>query len=135
MEKNTVQRKSYTAMLKLEAVNFAKEKGNREAVRKFNVGECSVWEWKEEKIVLKCLHQKKRGKRSGDASSQSSNKNTSREGSFTYRNDIRCQQPVFYFTVVLSVTSNGGRHSPLVAFKRKTAPKGNFPKRHFDCCE
>jgi hypothetical protein len=29
---------------------------------------------------------------------------------------------------VLSVTSNGGKLPPLVVFKRKTLPKGNFPK-------
>jgi transposase-like protein len=39
MEKESiVRRKSYTAMFKLEIVDFAKEKGNREAARKFNVG-------------------------------------------------------------------------------------------------
>jgi hypothetical protein len=31
-------------MFKLEVVNFVKEKGNREAARKFNVGETSVRE-------------------------------------------------------------------------------------------
>jgi hypothetical protein len=30
--------------------------------------------------------------------------------------------------VVLSVTSDGGKLLPLVVFKRKTLPKGNFPK-------
>jgi transposase-like protein len=38
-KKNIVRRKSYTAMFKLEVVDFVKEKGNREAARKFNVGE------------------------------------------------------------------------------------------------
>jgi hypothetical protein len=32
------------------------------------------------------------------------------------------------FTVVLSVTSDGGKLPPLVVFKRKILPKGNFPK-------
>jgi hypothetical protein len=32
------------------------------------------------------------------------------------------------FTVVLSVTSNGGKFPTLVVFNRKTLPKGNFPK-------
>jgi transposase-like protein len=42
MEKESiVRRKSYTAMFKLEVVDFAKGKGNREAARKFNVGETS----------------------------------------------------------------------------------------------
>jgi hypothetical protein len=50
-------------MFKLEVVNFAKEKGNREAVRKFNVGETSVWEWRKEEAAIKCLHQKKRAMR------------------------------------------------------------------------
>jgi hypothetical protein len=58
--KNIVRRKSYTAMFKLEVVDFAKEKGNRQAVRKFNVGEATVWEWRKEEAVIKCLHQKKR---------------------------------------------------------------------------
>jgi hypothetical protein len=58
-KKNIVRRKSYTAMFKLEVVNFAKEKGNREAARKFNVGETSVREWRKEETVIKCLHQKK----------------------------------------------------------------------------
>jgi hypothetical protein len=46
-------------MFKLETVNFVKEKGNREAARKFNVGETSVWEWRKEEAVIKCLYQKK----------------------------------------------------------------------------
>jgi hypothetical protein len=29
---------------------------------------------------------------------------------------------------VLSVTSDGGKLPPLVVFKKKTLPKGNFPK-------
>jgi hypothetical protein len=40
-------------MFKLEAVDFAKEKGNREAARKFNVEETSVWEWRKEEAVIK----------------------------------------------------------------------------------
>jgi hypothetical protein len=44
-------------MFKLEVVDFAKEKGNREAARKFNVGETSIREWKKEEVVIKCLHQ------------------------------------------------------------------------------
>jgi hypothetical protein len=47
-------------MFKLEVVDFTKEKGNREAARKFNVGETSVREWRKEEAVIKCLHQKKR---------------------------------------------------------------------------
>jgi hypothetical protein len=39
-------------MFKLEVVDFAKEKGNREAARKFNVGETSVWEWRKEEVVI-----------------------------------------------------------------------------------
>jgi transposase-like protein len=39
MEKDSIMRtKSYTAMFKLEVVDFAKEKGKREAARKFHVG-------------------------------------------------------------------------------------------------
>jgi transposase-like protein len=56
-KKNTVRRKSYTAMFKLEVVDFVKEKGNREAARKFNVGETSVREWLKEEAAMKCLHQ------------------------------------------------------------------------------
>jgi hypothetical protein len=50
-------------MFKLDVVDFAKEKGNREAVRKFNVGETSVREWRKEEAVIKCLHQKKHAMR------------------------------------------------------------------------
>jgi transposase-like protein len=57
-KKNIVQRKSYTAMFKLEVVDFAKEK-NREAARKFNVGETSIREWRKEEVAIKCSHQKK----------------------------------------------------------------------------
>jgi transposase-like protein len=39
------RRKSYTAQFKLEVVEVAKEKGNREAGRLFKVGESSVREW------------------------------------------------------------------------------------------
>jgi transposase-like protein len=59
MEKESiVRRKSYTVMFKLEVVDFAKEKGNREAARIFNVGGTSVRE-----AAIKCLHQKKRAMR------------------------------------------------------------------------
>jgi hypothetical protein len=44
-------------MFKLEVVDFMKAKGNREAARKFNVGETSVQEWRKEEAVIKCLHQ------------------------------------------------------------------------------
>jgi transposase-like protein len=57
-KKNIVLRKSYTAMFKLEVVDFAKEKGNREAARKFNVGETSVREWRKEEAAVKCLQMK-----------------------------------------------------------------------------
>jgi transposase-like protein len=40
------RRKSYTAKFKLKVVEVAKEKGNREAGRLFNVGESSVREWR-----------------------------------------------------------------------------------------
>jgi transposase-like protein len=40
-KKNIVRRKSYTAMFKLKVVDFVKEKGNREAARKFKVGDTS----------------------------------------------------------------------------------------------
>jgi transposase-like protein len=58
-KKNIVRRKSYTAMFKLEVVDFTKEKGNREAARKFNVGETIVHEWRKEEAAIKCLHRKK----------------------------------------------------------------------------
>jgi hypothetical protein len=47
-------------MFKLEVVDFAKEKGNREAARKFNVVETSAWK---EDVAIKFLHQKKRAVR------------------------------------------------------------------------
>jgi hypothetical protein len=59
-KKNIVWRKLYKAMFKLEVVDFAKEKGNREAARKFNVGETSIQEWRKGEAVIKCLHQNKR---------------------------------------------------------------------------
>jgi transposase-like protein len=43
-------------MFKLEVVDFAKEKGNSEAARKFNAGETSVREWRKQEAVIKCLH-------------------------------------------------------------------------------
>jgi Zn ribbon nucleic-acid-binding protein len=51
-KKKNVWRKSYTAIFKLEVVDFAKEKGNPEAARKFNVGETSVREWRKEEVVM-----------------------------------------------------------------------------------
>jgi transposase-like protein len=43
----------YTAIFKLEFVDFVKEKGNCEAARKFNVGETSIREWRKEEPVIK----------------------------------------------------------------------------------
>jgi transposase-like protein len=54
-KKNIVRRKSYTALFKLEVVDFAKEKGNREAARKFNVGVTSVREWRKEVVTVTCV--------------------------------------------------------------------------------
>jgi hypothetical protein len=62
-KESIVRRKSYTAMFKLEVVDFAKEKGNREAARKFNVGETSIREWRKEEVAIMCLHRKKRAMR------------------------------------------------------------------------
>jgi hypothetical protein len=47
-------------MFKLEVVDFAKEKGNHEAARKFNVGETSIWEWSKEEAIIKRLGRKQR---------------------------------------------------------------------------
>jgi hypothetical protein len=58
-KKHIMQGKLHTAMLKLEVVDFVKEKGNREAPGKFNVGETGVREWRKEEAVIKCLHEKK----------------------------------------------------------------------------
>jgi transposase-like protein len=57
------QRKSYTDQFKLEVVEVAKEKGNCEAGRLFNVGESSVREWQKGETVLKSLHKKKHAMR------------------------------------------------------------------------
>jgi hypothetical protein len=54
------RRKSYKTKFKLEAVEVAKEKGNREAGRLFNVGESSVREWRKAETVLNVLHNNKR---------------------------------------------------------------------------
>jgi transposase-like protein len=59
-KKYIVRRKLYTAMFKLEVVDFSKEEGNREAARTFNVGETSLQEWRKEEAAIKCLDQKKR---------------------------------------------------------------------------
>ena len=59
------RRKSYTAKFKLEVVEVAKKKGNREAGRLFNVGESSVREWRKAETVLIVLHKKKRAIRFG----------------------------------------------------------------------
>jgi transposase-like protein len=55
VKKNIARRKLYTAMFKLEVVDFAEEKGNREAARKFNVGETSVREWRKEETMVTCV--------------------------------------------------------------------------------
>jgi transposase-like protein len=57
------RRKSYTAQFKLEVVEDAKEKGNREAGRLFNFGESSIREWRKAEPVLKSLHKRKRAMR------------------------------------------------------------------------
>jgi transposase-like protein len=57
------RRKSYTAQFKLEVIEAAKEKGNREAARQFDVGESSVREWRKTEAVLKCSHKRKRAMR------------------------------------------------------------------------
>jgi transposase-like protein len=54
-KKNILRRTSCTAMFKLEVVDFAKEKGNLEAARKFNVGETSVREWRKEEVTVTCV--------------------------------------------------------------------------------
>ena len=56
-------RKSYTAQFKLEVVEVAKEIGNHEAGRLFNVGESSVREWRKAETVLKSLRKRKRAMR------------------------------------------------------------------------
>jgi hypothetical protein len=59
------RRKSYTAKFKLQVIEVAKEKGNREAGRLFNVGESSVREWRKAETVLNVLRKKKRAMRFG----------------------------------------------------------------------
>ena len=59
------RRKSYTAKFKLEVIEVAKEKGNREAGRLFNVGESSVRACRKAETVLNVLHKKKRAMRFG----------------------------------------------------------------------
>jgi hypothetical protein len=54
-KKNILWRKSYTAVFKLEVVDFVKEKGTCEAARKFNVGETSVQEWRTEEVTVTCV--------------------------------------------------------------------------------
>jgi hypothetical protein len=57
------RRKSYTAQFKLEVIEAAKEKGNLEGARQFDVGESSVREWRKTEAVLKCLHERKQAMR------------------------------------------------------------------------
>jgi transposase-like protein len=57
------RRKSYTAQFKLEVVEVAKEKGNREGGRLFNFGESNVREWRKPETVLKSFHKRKRAMR------------------------------------------------------------------------
>jgi hypothetical protein len=57
------RRKSYTAQFKLEVVEVAKEKGNREAGRLFKVAESSVRDWRKAETVLKSVHKRKRAMR------------------------------------------------------------------------
>jgi hypothetical protein len=52
-------RKSCTAQFKFEVVEVAKEKGNREAGRLFDVRESRVREWRKDETVLKSLHKRK----------------------------------------------------------------------------
>jgi transposase-like protein len=59
------RRKSFTTKFKLEVVEVAKEKRNREAGRLFNVGESSVREWRKAETVLNVLHKNKRAMRFG----------------------------------------------------------------------
>jgi transposase-like protein len=49
------RRKSYTTKFKLEVIEVAKEKGNCEAGRLFNVGESSVREWRKAETVFECF--------------------------------------------------------------------------------
>jgi hypothetical protein len=42
-------------MFQVEVVDFAKEKGNCEAARKFNIGETSIWEWRKEEVTVTCV--------------------------------------------------------------------------------
>jgi transposase-like protein len=51
---------NHTDQFKLDVVEVAKEKGNREAGRLFNVGESSVREWRKAETVLKSLLKRKR---------------------------------------------------------------------------
>jgi hypothetical protein len=82
-------------MFKLEVVNFAKEKENCEAARKFNIGETSVREWRKEEAVIKCLHQKKRAVRYRRCSWPELEKHLS-SGFFPRdRKEVKCQQPAF----------------------------------------
>jgi transposase-like protein len=81
-KKSIVRRKSYTAMFKLEVVDFVKDKGNREASRKFNVEETSVWEWRKEEAAIKCLHRKKHAMRYRRCFWPELEKNTCQVGSF-----------------------------------------------------
>ena len=47
-----VKRHAYDANLKLKAINYAKEHGNRAAAREFNINELMVQKWKKQENAL-----------------------------------------------------------------------------------
>ena len=57
------KRKSYTADFKLNAIKFAKEKGNRAAGRQFNCSEKNIRDWRKEEDELQTMNPRKRCKR------------------------------------------------------------------------
>lgn len=60
MDKFKQNRSSYTSTLKLKAITFAENHGNRAAARKFNVCEKNIRRWKTNKeAVLICPRNKR----------------------------------------------------------------------------
>jgi len=51
--------KSFSALKKLEIVQFAELNGNREAVRHFEVAESNIRLWSKKKLLLKGMNQNK----------------------------------------------------------------------------
>ena len=65
--KMSQKRKSYSARIKLEIIEFALIEGNSEAARRYNVNECNIRKWIKQKSVLNAMNREKRARRGREA--------------------------------------------------------------------